>query len=260
MSDIKLTPAQQKIYTGFRENLEGQKTALTKMKEKAGATAVATEIQSLIDGLNTQLTALPPLDQVPLAMEAAGALNWMLDAISRTQEYANSLMVKLQNLGETLNTKMGELSALNTKIENKDLLPKETVTEACNTAKQAGIDSCKDEILASRKKAVELAGLTEATPELLAKPMKEFNEAVEQAKANLTIAGKSGMKLGGKGDGFLKKFLWSKTTEFNSELDTVREFAGQKKTGVNPGAGGALETEPEKTPGPGVGHARPGLA
>src|SRR5439155_24690591 len=128
------------------------------------------ELAGLRDSLSTSLAKLPPLDQLPAAQHAAWAFNSFADAIVRMQEYANGLLEKMNGLKTELSAKALALNGLEDKITKGELLDKTKVKEACDIARNEGAASMKPEIVATRKSALELAGLPVPGEDVLGLP------------------------------------------------------------------------------------------
>lgn len=117
------------------------------------------DLAKLRDGLNAELSKLPPLEQIPAAQDAAWAFSSFADAWQRMQEYSRGLLDKLETLRSELATKATALHGLEEQIARGGYLSKQKVTEACDLARAEGIKSLQPELRATRKSALELAGL-----------------------------------------------------------------------------------------------------
>ena len=191
------------------------------------------ELAGLRDSLNTSLAKLPPLEQVPAAQDAAWAFNSFADAIVRMQEYANGLLEKMNGLKTELSAKALALNGLEEKITKGELLDKTKVKEACDIARNEGAASMKPEIVATRKSALELAGLPVPGEDVLGLPADQYAPRVTAAKDNVAKLGEKGLKLGGKGATWVKQLAWLGATEFNGQLTALDEVVGaapEKKT------------------------------
>lgn len=87
---------------------------------------VPDEMKALITRLKTDmdaaLAALPPIDQVPAALEASQALNWISDTVRRMQEFSASMMEGVTKLRNDLVLKATALNALETRVTNGELV------------------------------------------------------------------------------------------------------------------------------------------
>ncbi len=244
--NLKLTPAQQEAYKAHRAALVEQCTLLGQMKEKAGADAAfASELQLLVDNANAQLSKLPPLEQVPAAMELSHAVNWFMSAWENASEYAKSIFGRLQDMAAKLQASAAEVNAFKGKITSGDLVEKAKHIELCDTAKTEAGNAVRTElmpeIIASRKATIEANKWPMPADELLSKPASEFNAAIEIVKANIAAAKSKKIELNGRGDKALRMNLWKQAAEFNAAIEQVESMLGDTKPNkgkINPGLGG----------------------
>src|SRR5207249_670527 len=146
------------------------------------------------------------------------------------------------------------LNGLEEKITKGELLDKTKVKEACDMARNEGAASMKPEIVATRKSALELAGLPVPGEDVLGLPADQYAPRVTAAKDNVAKLGEKGLKLGGKGATWVKQLAWLAATEFNGQLTALDEVVGtagpEKKTADpllgNPAA--AQTTDAKATP------------
>jgi hypothetical protein len=184
------------------------------------------ELSGLRDSLNSSLAKLPPLEQVPVAQDAAWAFNSFADAIVRMQEYANGLLEKMNSLKTELSSKALALNGLQDQITKGDLLSKEKSKEACDLARAEGANTMKPEIVATRKSALELAGLPVPGDEVLSLPADQYGPRAEAAKTNVGKLAEKGLKVGGRGAAWVKQLAWLGATEFAGQLTALDELIG----------------------------------
>lgn len=188
------------------------------------------ELTKLRDGLNEQLSKLPPLEQVPAAQDAAWAFNSFASALERMTEYSQGLLNRLSAMKEELTAKATAFNSLEEKITKGEYLSKEKVTEACDLARAEAIKSMQPELRATRKSALELAGLPVPGDAILDLPSKDYEPRVTAAKEQVAKLNARGMKLGGKGDAWVKQLAWLGATEFNGQMTALEEVLGSAPT------------------------------
>ena len=197
----------KKILNLMRENLNAQITAL--------ASATGKEVEALRAGLQAQLGSLAELDKLP-ETDANAAF---LGLLSQQHEHNARLFTELQTARTALTEANGKVTEFNTKLANGELVTKAVHTEKCGLAKDEGVATCQPEIAALRKQVVN--GLPVPPENVLKLPATEFNAAIENARANLTEAGKKGLALDGKGKQFLGRALWLAKDVFATELASL---------------------------------------
>lgn len=205
-----------------RQSLKAQQSFFDGLKIDELPADIKAGVLQLKNDLNEQLKKLEPLDQVPLAGEAASALNWFVDAIGRMQEYADRMFSNLQTMSTNLAASTKSYNELNARVTGGDLVEKAKVTEHCELAKQAGVDSCQEEIADLRKKVV--AGLPVPPENILKLGRAEFASAVTDAQANLAAAREAGLTLDNKGKKFLERTLFLGKDRFTAELAELKEL------------------------------------
>ncbi len=220
VTDIKTAADMQKFMKNF---VEAHATALNGLLDKLPDT-LKKEIQSLHDSLNQTLKGLPPMEQVPAAQDAAWAFTAFSDAMVRMQEYSNSLLERLTSLKKELDAKATALNGLETQVAGGELLGKDKVKELCELAKSEGAASVRPEIVATRKSALELAGLPVPSDDVLGLPADKYSARLTTAKDNLAKLTAKGMKLGGKGDGFVKSMTWLEASEFAGQMTNIEDI------------------------------------
>lgn len=223
-------------------------TALNGLLDKAPA-AIKAELQALYDSLNAQLAKLPPLEQVPAAQEAGWALNALSDAWAHMQEYTTGILGRLQKMQTEMSAQVTELNALHEQVANGELVAKIKVTELCAAARTEGDAAGRQAVLpdlrALRGQIVALAGLPGAPDAVLELAQAPFEAAVTAAKDNVAKLADKGLKLGGKGDAWVKSIAWASQAEFASQFGLIAEIlpapAPRKDPVVgSPGAAGKL--------------------
>ena len=115
---------------------------------------------------------------------------------------------------------------LQDQIAKGDYLAKDKVTEACALARTAGIASVQPELRATRKSALELAGLPTPSDAVLDLPEADYTPRVTAAKDQVTKLGLKGLKLGGKGAAWVNQLAWLGATEFAGQMTALEEVLG----------------------------------
>jgi hypothetical protein len=220
LTDIKSNADLHKFVKSF---YEAQATALNGLMDKLPE-GLRTELKTLHDSINDSLKALPPLEQVPAANDAAWALNCFTDAMVRMQEYASGLMEKINSIKNELNAKATALNSLQGQVSQGDLVTRERLKELCDLARGEGASSLKPELIATRKGALELAGLPVPSEDVLALPAEQYQSRLNAAKDHLQKLTAKGLKLGGKGDGFVRQTAWLGATEFNGQISVLDDI------------------------------------
>ncbi|HVM48380.1 MAG TPA: hypothetical protein VMU04_10150 [Candidatus Acidoferrum sp.] len=188
------------------------------------------ELSKLRDGLNTALEKLPPLDQAPASQDASWAFNSFAEAWSRMAEYSDGLRQRLASIAGELQTKALALNSLEQKITAGEYISKEKAAEAANLARTEGANSMLPEILATRKSALELAGLPVPPDNILHLPGKDYETRVTAAKDQVGRLNAKGLKLGGKGSAWVTSMAWLGATEFNGQMTALEEVLGTTTT------------------------------
>jgi hypothetical protein len=225
-------------------------TALSGILEKLPE-GLQGELAKLRDGLNEQLSKLPSVDQVPAAQDAAWAFNSFADAWVRMQEYSKGLLDRLTAMQSDLASKATALNGLQEQITKGELLAKDKVAEACALARAEGVQSMVPELRATRKSALELAGLPVPAEAILDLPSKDYEPRVTAAKDQVAKLGAKGLKLGGKGAAWVQQLAWLGATEFAGQMTALEEVlgGGQTRPAGDPLLGGGAGAD-EKAPGP----------
>lgn len=227
-TDIK-TPADFLAF--LRELGTTHITALNGLLDKVPE-AVKTELSTMRERFNGLLKGLPPLDQVPSALEASTALNSFSRTIQDIFEYLDYSRERIASIGKTLEEKTTALNGLNDQVTKGELLDKAKVQIAVDTAVTNAIAPFKTEIATLRKDAVALCGLPEAPDSILNSATADFMASLTAAKKNLAACTAAGMALGKKGDAFMKKSIWLAETAFNGEMTTIKEMVGNLTGGT----------------------------
>jgi hypothetical protein len=182
------------------------------------------EMKALHDSLNAQLAKLPPIEQVAGAQQAGWALECLSGAMERVQTYATAIMDRLSQLSKEYAGSTTELNGIKEQLKAGELLTKAQSTELCQVAEGRGREAMKPDIIATRKSAIELAGLPVPSDDILGLPAADYIPRVEAARGQFTKLGERGLKIGGKGDGWVKQLTWLPSTEFNGQLKTLDEI------------------------------------
>jgi len=244
--------ASGKLREMMRGFLTSHVTALHGLLDKLPEAARG-ELKALHDNLNDQLAKLPPIEQVAGAQAAAWALECLTDAVGRVQAYAGGLLERITKLGTEYNGKVAELNGLNERVTKGELLDTVRVKELCEQAETKGKTEAekllRPEIAATRKSALELAGLPLPADAVLELNAAEYQPRLTQATANLKALAERGMKLGGKGAEWVKQTAWLPATEFNAQMKIVEDLVpsgGGRGTAPDPllgNTGGGNGTE-----------------
>jgi hypothetical protein len=224
-------------------------TALNGLLEKLPESLRA-EFQSLRDSLNRQLKDLPPLDQIPAAQEANWALATFGDAMVRMQEYASNLIERISGLQKEMAAKALSLNGFEEKVNKGELVDKNKVKELCDLARNEALGALRPEICATRKSAIELAGLPVPGEDILNLPADQYNTRVTNAKENARRLGEKGIKVGGRGDLLAKQMIWLGATEFAGQLTMLEDVLGATRSGhhVDPLLGNKGNDNDNKVP------------
>jgi hypothetical protein len=192
--------------------------------------AMKAGVKKLHDDMNEFLSGFGPMEQVPAAQAAGWAMDSLIYALSRFGESLDGIKGMLT----TSMTMQTELNGLKGQIKDGLLIPKETVQSSIELAKDEGRKSLLPEIAASRKSMVELAGLPNPGESILGLPQADFTGRLDQAKKNVTALAERGMKLGGKGDAWVKQNAWMASEEFAGSMKLIEDL--HPKTTATPGA------------------------
>lgn len=204
-----------------RASVKSQEAALSELKPEALPEPIRKSIEEIRASLNAQLKALEPLDQVPAAHEAAFAINCLVEAMTRMQEYAGQVFSRLQEMSKNLGSLTQSYNDLKARVDGGELVEKAKVDERCELARQQGVESARAEILELRRRVI--AGLPEAPESVLSLPAAEFAARVQEAQQNIKAASEKGLAPDGRGSRFLKRALWLKKEEFERELASLQE-------------------------------------
>lgn len=197
-------------------------TALNGLLEKLPETLRA-EFQSLRDSLNKQLKELPSPDA---GQEDNSVLATFGEAMVRMQEYASNLFERIAGIQKELAAKTLSLNGLEEKVTKGELVGKDKVKELCDLARNEAATALRPEISATRKSALELAGLPSPTDDILNLSADQYTTRVTNAKENARRLGEKGIKLGGRGDLLAKQMIWLGATEFAGQLTMLEDVLG----------------------------------
>lgn len=229
-----------KALKGFYDsNIQALQGVIDKLPE-----ALRGDLKKLYDDLNTQLAKLPPLEQVPAASEAAGSLNYLVDCVTRMNEYSARMMERLGEISKSLATTTAAYQGLDDRIKSGDLMSKDAVKDLVESARKESAEALLPQIVSSRKQQVELAGLPDPGEDVL--KADTFATRFDEAKANLGKLTAKGFSLKGRGAGLIKDLAWLGTAEFAGRLSGFEDVLvpGTAKAGGDPLLGGG---NPEET-------------
>jgi hypothetical protein len=224
-----------------RELYETHVTALHGIMDSVPE-AVRGKFKELHDSMNASLKALPPMEQVPAAQEAGWALQTFANAMGQLADLADVVL----SLKNELALKATALNGLETQIAGGDFVSKDKVKELCDLAREEGKKAVLPQVVAMRKQAVELAGLPMPADEVLSLGADQFDGRLTTAKENVAKLAAKGMKLGGKGEGWVKQTAWLAATEFAGQMSLIEDVLPVAKEGQPPRVDPLLGTPPQQ--------------
>ncbi len=247
------TPAD--LLAFMRELGTTQVTALNGLFDKA-PDAIKTEISVMREKLNTLLKGLPPLDQVPGAMEASTALNSFGNTIASMFEYMDYVRTRVENMVTDFAKTSTALNGLQARVTGGELIEKTTADAALDQAKTDAVNAATAPLMAQiaglRKESISLCGLPEAPEAILSQSADAFTTSLAQAKKNLATCQARGFSITGKGAGFVKKTVWMDETAFNGEAKAIEDLVGTSPAANRPdpfkGTPGTQETKADTAP------------
>lgn len=220
---MKTTP--QELLKTVRQFFSARVTELDGLIASA-TDGMKAELQKLRDGFNETLAKLPPLEQVSAASEVAGSLNWLECVVERLSQTVEESMKNLTALKSNYDSKVTALHSLEGKITAGDYLTKEVSAAAVESARATARTELLPEIVATRKGALELAGLPVPDDTILALAHADYAKRLDGAKANVTALGAKGLKIGGKGEACVKQTAWLEATEFAGQMAVFDSVLG----------------------------------
>lgn len=227
-----------------REFLTAQITNLNGLLEKLPEAAKA-EYQALRDKFNVQLAGLEPLEQVPAAMEASYGFNYLGNMINRISEVTTGMMNNLRDM----QPKLVSLNSFETRMAKKELIEKTELDELVKLAREderkKTEDTLRPQILAMRKSAVQLAGLPDASDDILGLTAEDFEKRLTGAKANIDLAKTKNLDPKMK---LISLNVWKSAEDFKGHVDHIVEVAGPGRNRSHPlmGGGGGEERGEDK--------------
>lgn len=238
------------LYGDCRELVQTHARAMDGLLDKLPE-GIRKELVDLKTSINEKLSKFPPLDQVPAANELGWMVERLAESVNHLTEYTGQMMDRLRTTAEKLSGQTTAYNELKGKVDAKEFIAKDAVKEMCDLAAKEAVEKIQPEIAAARKATLDHAGLPEAPEKILALPAKEFNEAVDQAKANLKAGEEKGLSLGtaeapGKGAGLLKKMLWISAQEFAGEMKIIADVLPAKVEAPDPLKTGDDKNKPVK--------------
>jgi len=213
-------------------------TRINELNAGAGDTATAglkSALTAMRKGYEELLAKMPTLDAVPAALEASGSLNWLGMVIERLKDSIDDGVTKLSDMKKKYEQATGELNELKTKV-GAEYVTKAVSQAAVETAVQNERNALQPQIAAIRKDALVLAGIPlpeekAQADKILNLPLAEYNAATERAKGNIELLKKRGLKLGGKGEAFVRSAAWMSETEFNGSMATLKDLVPGEAAG-----------------------------
>jgi hypothetical protein len=152
----------------------------------------------------------------------------------RMQEYASNLIERITGLQKEMSAKTLSLNGLEEKVSKGELVDKDKVKELCDLARNEAAAAARPEITATRKSALELAGLPPPGDDILSLPADQYNSRVTNAKENARRLTEKGIKVGGRGDLLAKQMIWLGATEFAGQLTMIEDILGPSRPGHRP--------------------------
>lgn len=231
-----------------KSTLEAQQTALNSALPNLPE-AVRAELAAYRDKLNTQLAALPPIEQVKGALEADGLINWMGSLCSEMATLHSRLMEKMSGMGNLQTA----LNSYEDRVKSGELVEKAKVAAAVDMARSEGRKEVLTEVLAARKGLVETAGLPLPAEDVLTLGATQFSERFAQAQKNAAdIKARTGQPNAQKA--LTSKYAWLPAAEFAGEMDSLSALLTPPAAPADPllgagagaGAGAGQSPEPKK--------------
>lgn len=214
--------------------------------------------QKLRDELNSKLSTLAPLEQVPAAGEISNVIRYAEYCIASALEQAKSATDHVRNMASELAKAVVEVNGYKEKIANKDLIDKETHQQLMTGARESAQAALLPTIVDNRKGLIETAGLPPAPDKVLKlADQAEFNSRLGTTKENLTKMEAAGAKYKGRGSKLVESGVWLEGTEFNSHLEIVSDAFTTPAGEATPPAGGGTG-RPNLNPAHGAGGAGSG--
>ena len=173
--------------------------------------ALRAELNALRDSLNNRSRRCRRWNRSQRRRTPAWAFNSFADALVRMQEYASGLLEKLTSTKNELAAKATAFNGLEEKINKGELVSKEKVKELCELARAEGANSMRPEIVATRKSALELAGLPVPGEDVLGLPAEQYAGAAGDGEGQRAEAGGQGHETGrqrrclGEADGLARR-------------------------------------------------------
>lgn len=221
-TNVDLLKAVRGFYESHVTALHG---VIEKMPESLRA-----ELKQLHDGMNEQLKKLPPLEQVPAALDANWAFQTFGEAIERVMAYGDRLAEQMKGLAEKYAGTATSLNSLEAEVKaGEKYLTAARAKEMCDLARSQGRDEMLPELMATRKGALELAGLPVPGDEVLKLATAEYDGRLKQAKANIATLAEKGLKVGGRGEALVQQLAWLAATEFAGQMTVFEDVLGAPK-------------------------------
>jgi hypothetical protein len=238
MKDTTYAELTGKVKRFFEDQQAALNGALEKLPE-----ALRTQFSGVKESINNILKDLPPTDQVPAALDASYVLQHFASMFERIQDYT----ARLSGMMDGLTAKATAMHELDAKVKAGELLEKAAVQDLIEQAREAGAAQVRPEIIATRKTALELAGLPAAPENVLELSAADFDTARSRAQKNVEALKAKGLSLTGKGAAFVSGSAWLPETEFAGRLGVLEELA-------------PVTPPPPKTGGRGAGDPLVGAA
>ena len=214
-----------------REFFEGLNTTLHGMLEHLPEGA-RTQINAIKTSVNAVLEKMPATDQVPATMDAACALNYLAEALARTNEMAIQITDGLRKMQDdwtsSLNNRIQE--AITSKLTSGDFLEKQKATDLVTEAHRAGRTEALNEVkvVETRRTALATAGLPIPAEEILKLTEDDFKARQDKAKDHAEKLKATGLSL----NGTIGQIAWLDEPAFATELTRTQEILEHAKASV----------------------------
>ncbi len=217
--------------------------------------ALKLQVKSMRDGMNSVLAKMPPLDQVPAAMDLSYVMNHVREMVTRCNEICATALNNMNKLSldshNSLTSLNSQVSDYANRVKEGKLMPKESVEGLIEAARKQEREAIAKEskLLGERRTLLMSASavlpLEDAS---LLGTEEEFTARQAEAKRRTDLlTAETGLSLNSKGGPIIAKLAWGPKEEFESQLalfkDLVPKSAGTRTepAGGNGGAGGAAD-------------------
>lgn len=232
--------------TGTLEFGKTQIASLNSLIEKLPDSLKA-QFTQLRDALQGRQTELETLFSAPVTDESAAvALQGLTGAFTKLQDYCTSLFGSVQVLTTQANNDRVALQALDKKVSDGELVSKDKIKGLTDASFQQGVDSVMPQIIYIRKQTVALAGLPNASEDVLKLPTDRFNALIDVAKKNVgALKEKFGFALNGAGKEWVEEAAFQDEATFTKTVGKISALMPNRPTGdpMLGGGGGGTGTK-----------------